>query len=120
MSTWGDIAIAFVSGGAGGALTSLLTPWAQWSVDKRRDQRQRRVKIIEDARALVGDQGLDRTAILTDPRYLAIRPYLSAEAETTLRQQAEIAVRDPYGTTGNPWLAVIRKESDRLADEWEL
>ena len=41
MSTLGDIAIAFASGGAGGTLTSLVTPWAQWGVDKRRRRKWR-------------------------------------------------------------------------------
>jgi hypothetical protein len=119
MSTIGDIAIAFASGGAGGTLTSLLTPWAQWGVDKRRRQMETRTRIIEDARELVHQgQDMDRKDILLDPRYLAIRPYLRPEAEEKLRVQSLVAVSDPYGTVGNYFLAVIRDEADRLAREW--
>ncbi len=29
-------------------------------------------------------------------------------------------VSDPYGTVGNPYLAVLRDEADRLEREWDL
>jgi hypothetical protein len=65
-------------------------------------------------------QAADRDILLVDPRYLAIRPHLSDEAESRLRQQGLTLVSDPYGTAGNPYLATIRDEADRLAGEWRL
>jgi hypothetical protein len=90
-------------------------------VDKRKRQAERRLAIIDGARELVHEgQELDRSEILLDPRYLAIRPYMGDEAEAKLRTQAFVVQEDPYGTWGNYYLGVIRDEANRLAKEWEL
>jgi hypothetical protein len=116
-----EIAVALVAGAGGGTLAALVTPYAQWGVDKRRQRRERRTAIVNGARELVhGGQGMDRSEILIDPRYLAIRPHLTEGAEQALRAQHVTAVSDTYGTVGNPYLALIRNEADRLAKEWKL
>jgi hypothetical protein len=116
-----QVLVPLVAGASGGAVASLVTPWAQWGVDKRRERRAAQVKIIQGARTLVArEQDRSRSEILRDPRYLAIRPHLRPAVEEQLRAQTVIATSDPYGTTGNPYLALIRNEADRLEREWDL
>jgi hypothetical protein len=109
-----EVIVTIIVAAITAALTSLVTPWAQWGVYKRRERTKRRVVVIEGARELVHKgQAMDRKEILLDARYLAIRTYLTPEAEGKLREQKLVAVRDTFGTTGNYYLAIIRDEADR-------
>jgi hypothetical protein len=119
MSAWTEIAVGVTTGLGTGVLASVLSPWAQWGVEKRRRQMDQRAAIIHGARRLVAErQPDDRSEILRDPRYLAIRPHLDPEVEAKLRAQGIVAVRDTYGTVGNNYLALIRDEADRLEKAW--
>lgn len=119
--SFGELVVAVVAGAGGGTLAALVTPWAQWAVDKRRRRAERRAEIIDGARALVHErQDAERSDILVDPRYLAIRPYIDSAVEERLRGQHTTIVQDPYGTHGNPYLGLIRDEADRLSQEWGL
>jgi hypothetical protein len=116
-----DIAIPLVAGAGGGTFAALVTPWAQWGVDKRRQKHTDRASIISGARDLVAEQQeAGRSEILRDQRYLAIRPHLTPETEAKMRKQGIVAVSDPYGTAGNYFLGLIRDEADRLEREWDL
>lgn len=53
-----EIAVAVISGGTGlvtGAIASLIAPWANWGIEKRRLTRERRIVRIAEWRAGVGD-----------------------------------------------------------------
>jgi riboflavin biosynthesis pyrimidine reductase len=116
-----QIAVSVVIGVGSGTVAALVTPWTQWAVETRRQQRERRARIIDDARQLVHEgQRMVRRDLLVDPRYLAIRPHLTEETEQKLRAQHETVVEDSYGTGGNYYLGLIRNEADRLAREWKL
>lgn len=117
-----EVVVAVVAGAGGGTFAALVTPWAQWGVDKRRERIERRIEIIRGARELVHQgQDVERSVLLKDPRYLAIRPHLSAEVEAKLRDQAIAVVSDPYGTVGNYYLSLIGDEADRLETKvWKL
>jgi hypothetical protein len=118
VSAWEIVVSAVAAAVAAGGVVTVLV---RWFVDKRRKQRERRERIVDAARELVSQgQGMDRSEILLDPRYLAIRPHLDPEVEGELREQRVTVVRDTYGTVGNPYLALIRNEADRLAKKWKL
>jgi hypothetical protein len=120
--TFAEAAVAVIAGAGGGTFAALVTPWAQWAVDKRRRRTERRSELLRGARELVHQgQDADRKILLNDPRYLAIRPHLSAEVEAKLRSQEITAMSDPYRTVGNYYLSLIRDEADRLEKEvWKL
>ena len=57
-----DIAVAFVGGGAGlltgavtGTISSLIAPWANWGIEKKRLARERRVERVKEWRDGVED-----------------------------------------------------------------
>jgi hypothetical protein len=115
------VAVGVIAGVGSGALAALFAPWAQGRVDERRLRRESQAKVIAGARELVHEgQDMDRSVLLRDPRYLAIRPYLPPEVESQLHAQELTVVSDPYGTVGNPYLALIRNEADRLEKKWRL
>lgn len=116
-----DCLTTVVVGVGSGTVAAMATPWAQWGVDKRRQKRADRAEIISGARELVTRaQKRDRSELLLDPRYLAIRPFLKPEVEKLMREQAVRAVSDPHGTVGNYYLGLIRDEADRLERVWDL
>ena len=111
MSAVTDVVVPLVVGLGAGTFASLTAPWAQWGVEKRRERRRNQTAVITGARALVAErQDASRKEILVDPRYLAIRPHLTADVEKELRRQGLVAVADTYGTVGNYWLRLIRDE----------
>ena len=117
-----QVVVSVVAGAGGGTFAALVTPWAQWGVDKRREKTERRLEIIRGVRELVHQgQDVERNILLNDPRYLAIRPHLQLAIEAKLREPAIVAVRDPYGIAGNYYLSLLRDEADRLEMEvWNL
>jgi hypothetical protein len=121
VSVWQEVVVGVASGIGTGVLAATLTPWAQWAVDKRRRRWDERTRIIREARALIADrQDAHRREILRHPGYLGIPPHLRRSVEARLLEQVVIAQSDPYGTAGNPYLALIRNEADRLEREWKL
>lgn len=50
---WSAIAVAFVSGGAGGTLMGLFKPLVDWEFEVRRDRRQERRNAITSFRGLI-------------------------------------------------------------------
>ena len=121
VSTVTEVVVPILVAAGAGTVASLLAPWAQWGVDRRRQVRARRVEIIAGIRELVHQgQAVDRDVLLVDPRYLAVRPHLDAKTEEMLREQTIHVVSDSYGTVGNVYLAALRDEADRLEQEWKL
>jgi hypothetical protein len=57
-----EVVISVAAGVGSGTLAALVTPWAQWAVDKRKRQAERRLAIIDAARQLVHEgQSLNRS-----------------------------------------------------------
>lgn len=61
---WSTIVVAIASGISTGLLTALITPWAQWAVDMRRDRRRSRQELIEYWRKMIRDY--DDVRLLTN------------------------------------------------------
>jgi hypothetical protein len=115
---WPTIIVSVFGSGTVGGLTAT---YAKGGVDKRAAQREHRRNVLDGAHLLVHQgQAVERKILLVDPRYLALRPYLSEAAERELRGQGIKLVADHYGTVGNPYLGVIRDEADRLEKEWKV
>lgn len=123
---WSTIIVAVISGTSAGLLTALVTPWAQWAVDVRRDRRDSRREFIRkwkdfiassDIRALTtSDDFYDFTQHLTDWESKELRElikkydeqwhHFQADELPRLRHEARDATNDtsnflsslPYGT----------------------
>jgi uncharacterized membrane-anchored protein YhcB (DUF1043 family) len=123
MADWTTVAVAAVTGLGSGAVASLLTPWSQWGVDKRRQQRAARTKLVDDWRAMVARHLHNGGAqIIDDADYLKLRRHLSPERlkrlelsgrHFTFREGAE-------GISAHDRLSAVTEEIDRLEREWGL
>jgi len=148
-----NIAAAVIGGVAGvvtGGLASIVAPWANWGVDKRRERQQDRRALVASWRAglmefdrryqggpwSVGDfQGLLRSADWygTLRRYLpdALRDeiekgpasHLSEGQRAGLTSNATVVVSmDPHlgGQFRHPYTRKLETEVDRIADGWKI
>lgn len=79
-----------IIGGLIGLIAGLLIPWVRWEVDRRRQEHQRRVELIQSCRGMVRifslrDQPQPESAysfreyLEKQTEYYAIKPHLSAE-----------------------------------------
>ena len=63
---WAQVITAIISGLLGAGVASVVAPWSNWGVEKRRSDRQYRRDLIRDWRDGV-PYGLDRSALHSGP-----------------------------------------------------
>ena len=103
------IFVAIIGGIAGliaGAISSLLAPWANWGVEKRRLRLDRQRNIIDNARRNLTDYS--REQIRNSTEYAAIRSHLSADLVS------KIEARNTSGGEQSIYASIMRELS-----EWE-
>lgn len=116
----GILAGAF-AGAVAGTISSLVAPWVTWRIENQREMRAHRRQLLAQWRQLVASQQeADRRDILRNPDFLSLDPHLSNEARELFYGQTLHVVVDQYGTVGNLYLAMVRKEANRLEREWGL
>lgn len=72
--------IAAVVGLLAGAIGSLIAPWVHWGIEKRRRRFDGRELLVRQWREILADAEFDRSKMLNNPSYGALRPLLSKEA----------------------------------------
>jgi len=80
-------AISSVFGLIGGAITSLAAPWVHWGIEKRRDKRNRRRDLIDNARRFFSGDAFNRDRCRESPGYSAIRPYLPSRITDNVQRR---------------------------------
>lgn len=113
-----DTVVAAVVGLVAGAVGSLVAPWVQWGVEKRRLQRQYRLDLIVAWRELAGVEGFERRILINSPHYGPLRPLLSARAI----EQLERSERHLLVATSilEPDRSCLLLEIARIEREWGL
>ncbi len=69
--------ISSVFGLISGGVASLIAPWVNWGIEKRRKKLERRRELIDGARQLLQGKSLRREEYRQCTEYQAICPYLS-------------------------------------------
>lgn len=111
--------IGGVAGLASGVVASLLAPWANWSIEKRRLKRQRRYGLLDRWRQGIAsaEDADDHTTFLTTEWYETLRPHLSSEARKQLEaERTWILPSDSGRGVRNSFTG----EVDRIEREWGL
>jgi hypothetical protein len=134
-----DIAAAFIGGGAGlltgavtGTISSLVAPWANWGIEKKRLARERRVERIKEWRDGVetldwaershGQEGyLPSERISGDVRTKAWWTTLRPEMAPDVRSKIEDLSEKPISTRHGQISKLIEHEITRIEREkWKL
>jgi hypothetical protein len=109
-----------VAGAIGGLITgvvaSLVAPWSQWGVEKRRLRREERRNILEATRKLISMLS-DARSFRDTPEYARLRPYLSDKLRRDFEGEAiVVAVGQGRGSLAI-WLL---DEITQLEKKWGL
>jgi hypothetical protein len=78
MAVWATIVPAVISGLFGGGVASLVAPWSQWGVEKRRSDRQHRRDLIREWRTGIAALSSEKEALGTE-WYESLRPHMSKD-----------------------------------------
>jgi hypothetical protein len=135
-----EIAVAFIGGGAGlltgavtGAISSLIAPWANWGIEKKRlthDSRQQRIKDWRrnlehldnfsekwHGRALAPGEDPISADVRTADWFITLRAEMSADA---VRRAEELNER-PVHTRRSEMAKLLGEEVSRIEREkWDL
>jgi hypothetical protein len=108
-----------VAGAIGGLITgvvaSLVAPWSQWGVEKRRLRREERRKILEAARKLISFS--DARSFRDTPECARLRPYLSDKLRKDFEGEAIVVVVGRGRGSPAIWLL---DEITQLEKKWGL
>lgn len=104
-----------------GAIGSVIAPWVNWGIEKRRKRHENRAALIERWRTIIANPSFERNLMLDDATYGALRPLLSAEANKQLHRPSNsiIAVRGGSGP-GHADRVLLQREIARIEREWGL
>jgi hypothetical protein len=105
--------IGGVSGLITGAVGSLIAPWVQWGIEKRRKRMDNRRVLLYDVRKLLDGKPLRRNEYRESKEYGAIAAYLSKSLKDRVEQRnthgGEELIRDD-----------MHKELCELEKKWGL
>ncbi|WP_133160822.1 hypothetical protein [Mycobacterium ahvazicum] len=120
-----DVAVAFIGGGAGlltgavtGTISSLIAPWANWGIEKRRLRRENRVQRIKEWRAGVTEL---REAEHRDGKRVRYRKPLSLGDSITGRPAHEeyidagVPSPDYVDVSTKSWFHTLKRELSSAA-----
>lgn len=106
-------------GGLGtGIVASLLAPWVQWAVEKRRFQLERRQELVDDFRQALADHEGDIREFGGSPEYAALRPYMDPEVVEEWEDHRKFFVTGHRHT--EPRRHMLLDEVTRIEQEWGL
>lgn len=113
-----DLKTALIGAAAGllsGGVSSVVAPWVNWRLAEKKALRERREKLIGDARGLLATFSpmprLFPARLQQEPAYLAIRPNLDPVARDTL---------EAGGSHGQLSMTDLRAAVDALESTWGL
>ena len=114
--------IGGVAGLLAGAIASLIAPWVNWGIEKKRKQLEHRQALIKRWRMVLAHPHFAREHMMRDSDYGALEPLLSAEARTQIGRPftSHIAVRGGHGGPGEADHTLLLREIARIEREWGL
>jgi len=74
-----SIIVSAVSGLIAGTIASLIAPWINWGIEKRKIKMNRRVELIKNCKELINSENFDNYKFLNSSYYSDIKPYLNNE-----------------------------------------
>ncbi len=103
----------------GGVVGSLVAPWVQWAVEKRKRLNESRREFLKECREQL-DPNVKRYEFLTGKLYGRLKPFLSEFARKLIEAGGTCVVVTPGGIQIDPYLTVVMDELARLEKEWAL
>lgn len=86
--TTSQILITGLIGLLTGALGSLVAPWMHWGIEKRKNRRKERLRLLTDLRNYLLKENPQKRDFLKSIMYIQIRPFLSKKLINELEQSS--------------------------------
>lgn len=103
-------------------LTAVVAPHVNWSIEKKKQDRARKLKLIEAWRDIADKYESDEIDILDHPEYKTLRQYLSADAidlfETNKSSISIIAFKK--GASQDKGIGMLLSEIKRIEKDWKV
>lgn len=115
-----DKIIAGVIGLITGAIGSLIAPWVQWGIEKRRIKQKRRIELLEEWRRIISKPNFDRKDLLESPYYASLRNLLKEEVRKEIERPSNSFRVKLNSPTGNYDKDLLLEEIARIEKEWGL
>jgi len=126
--TMWNILIPAITGLISGVIGSLVAPWAQWGIEKKRRRFDARFALVAEVRELLSDPPTNQEFRIL-PLYSKLRPHLSPKARKAVegeydgRSQGEtILIIEGNGRHSgvNPYAQQVLDELAKLESKWGL
>lgn len=121
---WITFTSSIIVAAVSGAAASLLAPWSQWGVEKRRLREQARRELVRSWYELIEDYKNNNVSIVDHKNYATLRQHLTSKVITSLEVKdsknsitIEIGKR---GISADRDLRAIIGEIRRIEKEWKL
>jgi hypothetical protein len=108
-----------VLGLIGGVVGSLVAPWVQWAVEKRRGRTDHRRALIKTWRNDFQEYDFDRHRLGDSAAYTSLRPHLRAEVREAIEKPRTAYVPNE-GRGDNVKQQMLLDEVTRLERKWGL
>ncbi len=113
------VLVSAVTGLISGAIASLIAPWVQWAIEKRRNLINYRRELIKTWRNELEDYNYVGGEVRASSTYAAIRPHLQQQ----VRERLENRERFTFDSRGGDTFVIkniLLDEVARIEKEWGL
>lgn len=114
--------VAALAGLVSGAIGSLVAPWIQWGIEKKRDTRMAQRQAIDDIRSMIDEHTKrdDEYGFLNEMSYMRLRPEMDPDVVKSLERPRTLHIRMDIPGAGPAPLRRLSNEVSRIEREWKL
>ncbi|MCC7254378.1 MAG: hypothetical protein IT467_00425 [Dokdonella sp.] len=117
MLTFWGVVVSAVAGLISGGIASLIAPWVQWSIEKRRQLSTERRNKLKAWRGYLGAVYRDQQQFQDSVEFSEMRPHLSEKTRAAIEGR-QITVR--VGRGGDVVKGLILDDLAELERKWDL
>ena len=119
LDTWISVLAGGGAGLATGAVASFVAPWANWGVEKRRQRRESRRKLIHEVRTWAKGR-TDRRGFAGTDLCLRIWPHLTPEFQVMLDRSETVQAPGADGMSDRTFTIKLLDELAEVERHWGL
>jgi hypothetical protein len=112
--------ISAVIGAITGAISSLVAPWANWGVEKRRLRQSRRAELVTQWRSILGRPDFNRREFLQNPAYGPLQHLLQEKVREEIERPANHITIIRSSPVQDHDKSLLLKEVARIEKKWGL
>jgi len=118
--TLADTVIAAVIGLLSGAVGSLIAPWVNWGIEKRKLKLQRKSDLIDSWRQFIETFDFENNRFGNTTVYAAMRPFMEPDVITNFEAQRTIFVPPDGGRGDNLFKQWASDQVSFIERKWKL